>query len=43
MSEKKPYVAPTVTAHGSAAEKTQGRGGRLLELINFRPGRPPRK
>ncbi|HEX8694285.1 MAG TPA: hypothetical protein VF746_17825 [Longimicrobium sp.] len=40
MTEKKPYVAPTVTAHGSAVVQTQGRGGRNLELIGFRGGRP---
>lgn len=38
--DKKPYVAPTVTVHGNAVEKTQGRAGRLLELINLRAGRP---
>ena len=43
MSAKKPYLAPTVTKHGSAVEQTQGRAGRLLELINLRAGRPPRK
>lgn len=37
MNEKKSYVAPTVTVHGSATALTQGRGGRLLEFINFRP------
>ena len=38
--EKKPYLAPTLTAHGSAVEQTRGNAGRSLELINFRPGPP---
>ena len=42
MSEKKPYTAPTVTAHGSAVEKTLGRRGVLIELINWRPKDPLR-
>ena len=33
---KKNYVAPTVTVHGNAVVKTQGYGGKLLELINWR-------
>lgn len=33
---KKAYVAPTVTVHGNAVVKTQGYGGKLLELINWR-------
>jgi hypothetical protein len=36
-NEKKVYVAPKVTQHGSAVEMTQGYGGRLLELIDWRP------
>jgi len=40
--DKKPYMAPMLTQHGNAVAMTTGQGGRLLELINFRPGRPPR-
>jgi hypothetical protein len=36
-NEKKAYVAPRVTVHGNAVEMTQGYGGRLLELIDWRP------
>ena len=35
MQQKKPYVPPTLTAHGSAVEKTQGVRGHFAELINF--------
>ena len=35
-NEKKVYVAPKVTQHGSAVEMTQGYGGKLLELIDWR-------
>lgn len=38
--DKKPYVTPTITAHGKAVAQTLGRGGRLLEFIDFRAGRP---
>ncbi|HEX8694284.1 MAG TPA: lasso RiPP family leader peptide-containing protein [Longimicrobium sp.] len=38
--DRKPYVAPTVTRHGSAVEQTRGEHGRTLEFINFRPGPP---
>jgi hypothetical protein len=34
---RKTYAAPTVTPHGKAVEMTQGNGGKLLELINWRP------
>ena len=34
---KKTYSTPTLVAHGSAVSATLGQGGRLLELINFRP------
>ncbi|HEX8694286.1 MAG TPA: hypothetical protein VF746_17830 [Longimicrobium sp.] len=37
MTGKKPYVAPTVTAHGGAVVRTQGRRGVLIELIEWRP------
>ena len=40
---KKTYTPPTVIRHGNAVVQTLGRGGRLLELINFRPGPPPRR
>ena len=40
---KKTYTSPTVVKHGNAVELTLGRGGLLLEFINFRPGPPPRK
>ena len=33
---KKTYATPTVTTHGKAVEMTQGNGGKLLELINWR-------
>lgn len=35
--QKKTYNAPAVIRHGSAAVVTLGDGGRLLELINWRP------
>ncbi|MFL5384716.1 MAG: lasso RiPP family leader peptide-containing protein [Longimicrobiaceae bacterium] len=35
---KKTYTPPTLVKHGNAVAATLGRGGRLLELINFRPG-----
>lgn len=38
--DKKPYVSPQLTQHGSAVEMTAGEHGRSLELINFRPGPP---
>jgi hypothetical protein len=38
MQQKKPYVAPTLTVHGPAVEKTQGTRGRVAELINFWKG-----
>ena len=34
---KKTYETPTVVRHGDAVRATLGRGGRLLELINWRP------
>ena len=37
---KKNYASPTVVDHGKAVQMTLGRGGRLLELINFLPGHP---
>jgi len=40
---KKTYTSPTVVKHGNAVQVTLGRGGRLLELISFRPGPPPRR
>ena len=33
--QKKPYTAPTVTAHGSAVEMTLGRFGKLVEFISY--------
>ena len=32
---KKPYVSPTLTEHGGAVDKTQGRFGKVAEFINF--------
>jgi hypothetical protein len=37
---KKTYATPTVVKHGNVVAMTLGRGGLLLELINFRPGHP---
>ena len=34
---KKTYASPTLVKHGNAVQVTLGMGGRLLELINFRP------
>jgi hypothetical protein len=34
---KKDYASPTLVSHGKAVQVTLGRGGRLLELINWRP------
>jgi hypothetical protein len=34
---KKAYTTPTVVNHGNVVEMTLGRGGQLLELINWRP------
>jgi hypothetical protein len=33
--QKKPYLPPTLTAHGGAVEKTQGRIGKVAEFINY--------
>lgn len=33
--KRKPYLPPTLTAHGCAVQKTQGRFGFAAELINF--------
>jgi hypothetical protein len=35
MQQKKAYVAPTLTTHGSAVAKTQGRVGKVAEFINY--------
>jgi hypothetical protein len=32
---KKPYLPPTLTAHGCAVANTRGRFGLVAELINF--------
>lgn len=37
---KKAYTAPTVVKHGNAVQVTLGRGGRNLEFVNLRAGRP---
>lgn len=35
QQEKKPYVAPTLTVHGDAVARTQGRFGKVAEFINY--------
>lgn len=35
MGQKKRYTAPTLTALGDAVEKTRGRFGNRIELINW--------
>jgi hypothetical protein len=35
MQPKKPYLPPTLTAHGGAVERTRGRFGLWAELINY--------
>ena len=37
---KKSYTPPAVIRHGNAVAATQGNGGKLLELINWRGGPP---
>jgi hypothetical protein len=35
QNTRKPYVAPTLTAHGTAVEKTLGQRGKVAEFINY--------
>jgi hypothetical protein len=37
---KKNYASPTLVKHGTAVAATLGRGGQLIELINWRPKTP---
>jgi hypothetical protein len=37
---KKTYTTPSLVKHGNAVAATLGRGGQLIELINWRPKTP---